>query len=53
MKELVEDVKGAFLGRLPEHSALLEQVELDVGAGDATGHVKVDADELALKLLRN
>jgi hypothetical protein len=39
----------ALVLRLTDRPRLLEQIRLDVGAGDVAGSVEVDANELALE----
>ena len=45
--DLVEDVVAALARRLPDHPRLLEEVVLDVAAGNLAGFGEVDPDELA------
>ena len=46
--DLVEDVEGPLVRCLADGSALLQEVGLDVGAGNEPTLVKVDSDELTL-----
>ena len=46
--DLVEDVVGALQGALRDDTRLLQQVGLDVGAGQLAQRTEVDADELTL-----
>lgn len=48
-QELIEDVEGAFVGRLSTDARLLEQIRLDIGTGNIAGHVEVDTNEFALQ----
>lgn len=41
-------MEAALLDRLADHAGLLQEVRLDVGAGDVPARVEVDANELAL-----
>ena len=47
--DLVEDVVGALQRALRDDARLLQQVSLDVGAGQLAQRAEVDADELALR----
>ena len=48
--DLVEDVVGAFQRLLRDDTGFLQQVSLDVGAGQLAGGSEVDTDELTLEV---
>lgn len=47
-QQLVEDMECALVLGLADRSGLLQQVGLDVGTGNVTAGIEVDANELAL-----
>lgn len=46
--DLVEDVVGALECLLGDDTGLLQQVGLNIGAGQLAGRAEVDTDELTL-----
>ncbi len=53
LHQLIEDVVGPLHVLLEGDARLLQQVGLDVAAGQLASGVEVDADELALKVFSN